>query len=87
MVSWIQNLDLLWQPKGTQGQETGGCIGLLSGLRLFFLYFYNLQGPIMSMSNVKVNRSSNMQIRISKQNDHVLSCFRHFLWPPNLSFF
>lgn len=41
----------------------------------------------MSMSNVKVIRSSNMQIRISKQNDHVLSCFRHFVWPSNLSFF
>ena len=41
----------------------------------------------MSMSNAKVNRSSNMQIRISKQNDHVLSCFRHFVWPSNLSFF
>ena len=41
----------------------------------------------MSMSNVKVNRSNNMQIRISKQSDHVLSCFRHFVWPSNLSFF
>lgn len=41
----------------------------------------------MSMSNVKVNRSNNMQIRISKQNDHGLSCFRHLVWPSNLSFF
>lgn len=41
----------------------------------------------MSLSNVKVSRSNNMQIKMSKQNDHVLCCFRNLVWASDLSCF
>ena len=41
----------------------------------------------MSLSNVKVSRSNNMQIKMNKQNDHVLCCFRNLVWASDLSCF